>query len=459
MIKLLVIDDEKSVRYAFERTFGAEYEVLTAANGAQGLEIAGAREPDIVLMDIRMPEMDGMSALRELHARRPTLPVIMMTAYADTDTAMRAMQDGAFDYIVKPFDNDELRVILKKAEAAVRIRAELQCECGAAKNDSGSGESIVGSSPAMLDVCKKIGMVAVSDLPILIRGETGVGKELAARAIFKCSGHHQRELMVVNCAALPAELIESELFGYEAGAFTGAGRQRIGRFEQCDGGTIFLDEIGELSLSAQAKLLRVLQDGTFERLGGNRSLLTDIRVIAATNRDLAAMVGDGAFRGDLFHRLNVFTLHIPPLRERLDDIPLLTTYFIRRFGGMVAPPVTGIGAEALELLSGYEWPGNVRELQNVIRRAVIFCKTGIIDAADCVFDHHVETAVEADLATAVGLRLERLMADGLPRPYQRLLSEMETVMIDKALALTGGNQLKAAELLGINRMTLRKKMS
>ncbi|VAW40250.1 Response regulator of zinc sigma-54-dependent two-component system [hydrothermal vent metagenome] len=457
MTKLLIVDDEKSVRYAFKRTFGDVYDIITAEDGIQGLEAVESAGPDIVLMDIRMPRLDGLTALKRLHEQKPTLPVIMMTAYADSATAMRAMQEGAFDYIVKPFDNDDLRLVIDKAEAAVRVRGTLRCECVPEARDLPlADEFIIGTSSVMLEVCKQIGLVAAADLPVLISGETGVGKELAARAIYQYSGHHQQGLMVVNCAALPDNLVESELFGYEPGAFTGAGKQRIGRFEQCDGGTIFLDEIGELSLPAQAKILRVVQEGTFERLGGDRPLITDVRIIAATNRNLAEMVRHGTFRGDLLHRINVFDLQIPPLRERLADLPSLVTYFIRRFGSNVSPPVTGIGAEALDLLSNYNWPGNIRQLENVIRRAAILTKSGVIDRADCLIEDHNPAA--SDFSLALNRRIDKLMAQGESRPYHQLLAEMETLMIDKALALTQGNQVRAAELLGINRMTLRKKI-
>jgi DNA-binding NtrC family response regulator len=458
MTTLLIVDDEKSVRYAFKRTFGASYDIITAGNGILGVEAVNTVEPDIVLMDIRMPKMDGLTALKTIHERCPKLPVIMMTAFADSSTAMRAMQEGAFDYIVKPFDNDELRLVLEKAEAAVRISGDLQCDCEPEGQDPlQDKDTIIGSSPIMLEVCKKIGLVATADLPVLISGETGVGKELVARAIYQHSGHHQRSLMVVNCAAMPDALVESELFGYESGAFTGAGKQRIGRFEQCDGGTIFLDEIGELSLPAQAKILRVVQEGSFERLGGSRLLLTDVRIIAATNRNLAEMVRNGSFRSDLLHRLNVFDLYIPPLRVRLSDLPQLVTYFIKRYGLRLSPPVNGISAEALDLLRNYNWPGNVRQLENVIRRATVLCRSGVIDQADCLIEDH-ETAV-SDFSSAVSQRIDKLMAQGESRPYHQLLTEMETLMIDKALSIADGNQVRAAEILGINRMTLRKKMA
>jgi two-component system response regulator AtoC len=457
MTKLLIVDDEKSVRYAFQRTFSDQYDIMTAEDGAEGVERVAASPPDVVLMDIRMPRMDGLTALKSIRQLYPRLPVIMMTAYADSATAMQAMQDGAFDYVVKPFDNEDLRRVLQKALASVRMGGALQGECGSVQRPPLKGECLVGASPALIGVCKKIGLVAAAELPVLVTGETGVGKELVARAIYQHSGHHQQTLMVVNCASLPDELVQSELFGCESGAFTGAVKQRLGRFEQCNGGTIFLDEIGELSLSAQAKLLRVVQQGTFERLGSNRQLLTDVRIIAATNRNLATMVRDGAFRSDLFHRINVFAINIPPLRSRLEDLPLLAGYFIARFGTQVSPSVQGITDEALAHLAGYHWPGNIRQLENVIRRAMVLSKAGFIGKEDCVIEE--ENPSEDDFSLAVNRQIDKLIAQGESRPYHQLLAEMETLMIDKALALSQGNQVHAADLLGVNRMTLRKKMS
>ncbi len=457
MIKLLIVDDEKSVRYAFQRTFGDQYDVITAENGEEGVNAVAASSPTVILMDIRMPKMNGLTALKHIHSRYPHVPVIMMTAYADSATAMQAMQEGAFDYVVKPFDNEELRLVLQKALASVKMQETLQCEFEVSEQMEDEGDRIVGASPSLIEVCKKIGMVASAQLPVLVTGETGVGKELVARAIYQNSGHHQRTLMVVNCASLPNELVESELFGYESGAFTGAVKQRVGRFEQCDGGTIFLDEIGELSLQAQAKILRVVQQGTFERLGGNRQLLTDVRIIAATNKNLAAMVRDGAFRGDLLHRINVFNINIPPLRARLDDLPLLVKYFISRYGHHVSPPVRGITGEAITFLAEYHWPGNIRQLENVIRRATVLAKAAYIGKDDCIIEDAAPT--EDVFALAVTRQVEKLIARGESRPYHQLLTEMETVMIGKALALSQGNQVHAADLLGINRMTLRKKIS
>ncbi len=456
MTKLLIVDDDKSVRYAFQRTFSDQYDIITAENGEEGVAAVAASSPEVVLMDIRMPKMDGLTALKGIHGQHPCLPVIMMTAYADSATAMQAMQDGAFDYVVKPFNNEDLRLVLQKALASARMQEALQAECETSETLPQAGECIVGSSPSLIEVCKKIGMVAAAQLPVLVTGETGVGKELVARAVFQKSGHHQQTLMVVNCASLPDDLIESELFGYESGAFTGAVKQRIGRFEQCNGGTILLDEIGELSLQAQVKILRVVQQGTFERLGSNRPLLTDVRIIAATNKNLASMVQEGTFRGDLFHRINVFNINIPPLRARLDDLPLLVKYFIARFGNHVSPPVQGITDEALAFLAGYHWPGNIRQLENVIRRATILAKAGYISKDDCVIEENDPS--EDVLALAVNRHVDKLIARGESRPYHQLLAEMENLMINKALALSQGNQVHAADLLGINRMTLRKKM-
>ena len=306
-------------------------------------------------------------------------------------------------------------------------------------------------------MCKMIGQMAGSDLAVLVTGETGVGKELTARAILQHSSRKEATFMVVNCASLPAELVESELFGYETGAFTGATRQRIGRFEQCDGGTLFLDEIGELPLGAQAKVLRVLQDGTFERLGSNKQLTTDVRLIAATNRNLEKMTGDGQFRLDLLHRVNVLTIAIPPLRQRLTDLPDLILYFLFRYGRQVSPPVEGISDEALEKLANYSWPGNIRELENTIRRAIVLVKSKVLAADDCVLQNQAEPA--DDFEQVVSRQIDKLIKGDESRPYRHLLSEVEQILIKKALDLCDGNQVQAANLLGINRMTLRKKLA
>lgn len=457
MTTLLIVDDEKAVRYAFKRTFGDEYTIRTAENGIEAVEAVDRDEPDVVLMDIRMPGMDGLEALAIIKEHHSHVPIIMVTAFADSASAMQAMKDGAFDYVSKPFDNDELRQVIDKALGSSRIQAELHCGCGKQGDDvSKDQECIVGSSPEILNMCKKIGQVAGSDLPVLVTGETGVGKELAARALLQHSSRKDAPFMVVNCASLPDELVESELFGYETGAFTGASRQRIGRFEQCDKGTLFLDEIGELPLGAQAKVLRVLQDGTFERLGSNKQLATDVRLIAATNKNLEKMTVDGQFRLDLLHRINVLTIAIPPLRQRLSDLPDLILYFLARYGRQVSPAVEGISDEALEKLANYSWPGNIRELENTIRRAIVLAKGKVLTAEDCVLQNPAEPA--GDFEQVVSKQIDKLIKEEESRPYRHLLSEVEQILIKKALDLCDGNQVQAANLLGINRMTLRKKL-
>jgi len=448
MTTLLIVDDEKAVRYAFKRTFSNEYTIRTAESGEQAVQVIAAEEPAAVLMDIRMPGMDGLTALSLIKKSHP-----------DSSSAMQAMKDGAFDYVAKPFDNDELRSIIAKALSASKLQARLHCRCGEEQWNEATDnkDCIVGSSPEVLEMCKKIGQVAGSDLPVLITGETGVGKELTARAIYQHSGRREAPFMVVNCASLPDELVESELFGYETGAFTGAVKQRIGRFEQCDGGTLFLDEIGELPLAAQAKVLRVLQDGTFERLGSNKQLATDVRLVAATNRNLEQMVADGDFRPDLLHRINVLTISIPPLRQRIADLPDLILYFLSRYGTQVSPVVEGISDEALEKLSCYSWPGNIRELENTIRRAIVLTKSKILTAEDCMLQQQAEP-VEDDFKQVVGKQIDLLIKGDESRPYKSLISEVEQMLIKKALDLCDGNQVQAANLLGINRMTLRKKL-
>ncbi len=455
MDKVLIVDDEKTVRYAFKRTFEDEYEILEAENGEEALSILKRDIPDVILMDIRMPVMDGLTALRTIKQRSSDIQVVLMTAYTDTGTAMQAMKEGAFDYVIKPFENAEIRQVLQKACHLSRLQGQVR-EADDKATPSSKTDYIVGCSRAIIAVSKLIGQVAPTEFPALILGETGVGKELVARAIVQHSRRAAGPFMVVNCASLPDTLIESELFGYESGAFTGAVKQRVGRFEQCQDGTIFLDEIGDLPAPMQAKVLRVLQDGSFERLGGKATLYTNARVIAATNRDLLEMVDNGEFRRDLYHRLNVFPIHIPALRDRREDIPLLAKYFISRFGQAITPPVTDITSEALNKLQDYYWPGNVRELQNVLRRAIVLARSATITADNCQLD--IAVSVEKSERYSISALIDESFLEGDDSPFHQVISKVECVLIKKALALSGGNQVKAAKLLGINRVTLRKKM-
>lgn len=454
MHKLLVVDDENTVRYAFRRTFKDEYDICEAGNGEEALVRIETDCPAVILMDIRMPVMDGLETLKIIKQKFPDIQVILMTAYTDTDTAMQAMKEGAFDYIIKPFDNAEIRQVLSKAFHLVRLSGRVQSEAVESEK-SKEEDHIIGKSSAIIKVSKLVGQLAQADLPALIVGETGVGKELVARAIVQHSSRATSPFMVVNCASLPDTLIESELFGYESGAFTGAIKQRVGRFEQCHEGTLFLDEVGELPAQVQAKVLRVLQDGTFERLGGNHTLHSNTRIIAATNCNLEEMVQQGSFRLDLYHRLNVFPLVIPPLRERPGDIPLLAEYFVSRYGQNIPSPVVGITEAAIAKLIEYRWPGNVRELQNVIRRAVVLARSTLVTVDDCQME--ISTASE-DQNFSIDSLINETFQNSDSSPYQQVIAKVECALITKALQLSQGSQVKAAKLLGINRVTLRKKI-
>jgi nitrogen regulation protein NR(I) len=462
MNTFLVVDDEKAVRYSFKRMFGDNYRVIPAEDGGTALRMLDAFDNiDVILLDVRMPDINGIEVLKKIKERTRNIPVIVMTAFGDSNTAIEAMKEGAFDYLTKPFDNEQLKEVIEKALTTARLQQETSCyisECllGEAL---GEREAIVGKSQALLNVCKKIGQVANTDVPVLITGESGVGKEIVARAIYSYSSRKDKPFMAVNCAALPDSVVESELFGSEKGAFTGAEKRRIGRFEQCNGGTIFLDEIGDMSLSTQAKLLRVLHDGSFERLGSNETLRTDVRIIAASNKNLHDEVVSGKFREDLFHRLNVFSIFIPPLRERKEDIPLLSEYFLSRIGREIDKQIKGFSQDAIELLVSYSWPGNVRELENVIRRAVVILKGDIISADDINLDTEPYRKDLQGLSEIIENIFNRMaVTKNPPDLYYSIISNVEKNLIEKALKATKGNQVQASALLGITRVTLRKKM-
>ena len=381
MPKILIVDDEQNVQRAFEEILSARGHEVASVRGAEdAMRRLKDAEFDLVILDICLPGMNGLDALAQIKQIRPMLPVIVMTGQSTTDNAIEATKRGAFDYQLKPFEPAEMLQTIAKALEAYRLmkgRLELGPETAKASNDA-----IVGQSPAMQQLYKAIGRVAATDATVLIRGESGTGKELVARAIYQHSRRNEKPLVVVNCAAIPETLLESELFGYEPGAFTGATTRRIGKFEQARRGTIFLDEIGDIPLSVQAKILRVLQDGTFERLGSNAVLQSDARVLCATNRDLEQAMAAGHFREDLYHRLNVVTLLLPPLRERREDIPRLVDYFLSRHSrtaGVEKPP---LAPEALDALVNYTWPGNVRELEHLVQRLIIFTAGYTIQAED-----------------------------------------------------------------------------
>src|SRR5437016_8446702 len=382
MSRLLLIDDEADVQYSFRRIFDSPgIELMTASSGEEGLKLIPQFKPDLVLMDVRMGGMSGLETLRRIRQIDPRLLVILMTAYGTTQTAIEAMKLGAYDYLLKPFDVPKLKEIVAGAlKAAHDMRQVVSYQPLLEKEDYELG--IVGRSEPMQQVFKLIGQLAGSDATALITGESGTGKELVARAIYHHSNRSHQPFLAVNCAAIPEQLLESELFGHERGAFTGATVQRIGKFEQCNRGTIFLDEIGDMTPATQTKILRVLQSGTFERVGGNTPIKVDVRIIAATNKPLEQAVAARQFREDLFYRLNVVRVHIPPLRERREDIPLLVNYFLKNFNKDQQRSPKSIATGVVKALEKYHWPGNVRELENVIRRALVVAKRNAILLSD-----------------------------------------------------------------------------
>jgi two-component system nitrogen regulation response regulator GlnG len=463
--RILVVDDEESVRWALNKALErAAYRVTLAADGPGGQAAADEPDVDLVLLDVRLPGRDGLEVLRRIRQRRPDLPVIMMTAYGTLQVAVEAMKQGAYDYIGKPFDMDEVLLVVERALEAQALAREVSQLRRTVEERVDLG-GIVGGSPAMQQIYKAVGKVAGTELTVLLRGESGTGKELVARAVHENSRRKGRPFVPVNCAAIPRELLESELFGHERGAFTGAVSARRGRFEQAEGGTVFLDEIGDMDLSLQTKLLRVLQERRIERLGGEGSIPVDVRIVAATNQDLEAAVARRAFREDLFYRLNVVTIHLPPLRDRREDIPALVTHFLAAFDReqKVAPRI--FSPEAMESMQTYDWPGNVRELENVVKRSAALSTTPLI-----MRDQLPDAIRSAAGASRAALPSEDFPVEWLQAEMTRLSGKMdgrlhghfvarlERPLLELVLRQTGGNQVKAAELLGINRNTLRKRI-
>jgi two-component system nitrogen regulation response regulator GlnG len=470
--KLLLIDDEADVQYSFRRLLASpEIELTCASSGEEGLALVPKVKPDLILMDIRMgPGLNGLETLRRLRQQDAKVPVILMTAYGTTQAAIEAMKLGAYDYVLKPFDVPKLKQLIGGALQASRaMRQVVSYQPLLESEDYDLG--IVGRCEAMQGVFKLIGQLSASDATALITGESGTGKELVARAIYHHSQRSGQPFLAINCAAIPENLLESELFGHEKGAFTGATTQRIGKFEQCHRGTLFLDEIGDMSLPTQTKILRVLQNGTFERVGGNHPIQVDVRVIAATNRPLEQAVAARQFREDLFYRLNVVRVAVPPLRDRRGDIPLLVNYFLKKFSPAGEAP-RSIAAEALAALEAYAWPGNVRELENAIRRALVMTKGQAILPADLPPEvlgarpapgapagaagaaAHASPGAPADLPTLAQALFQMARQD----PKLKVLPAVERCLIMEALRETRGNQLQAAKLLGITRATLRSRI-
>jgi DNA-binding NtrC family response regulator len=469
VINVLLIDDDAGFAHFLKRALERQGFVVTALPRAEGaVDVLKSQSIDLVLLDHRLPGVQGIDLLAELNKRKRRVPVILMTAYGTTDLAIRAVKEGAFDYVVKPFDLEELLRVAAEAIAATRLVRE-KVQLPGETPDSGPDSTVfLGNSRPMQAVFKLIGHVAESDAPVLIRGETGTGKELVARAIFAHGKRADRPFVAVNCAAIPEQLLESELFGHERGSFTGADRRRVGKFEQADGGTILLDEIGDMSLTTQAKILRVLEQGDLARLGSNDVLKIDVRVLAATNRDLEADRVAGRFREDLFYRLNGVTILLPPLRERGEDLVLLAKHFVASAAAEMGRPAPDVPDAVWEKLKSYDWPGNVRQLANVLRRAVLLCRGGQLQPSDVEFDASATKASpsspppiesrapdEDALRVAVKRAVELALDSEQTNLYPRLRELLEHELLSLTLEKLGGNQVQTARRLGIARSTLR----
>jgi nitrogen regulation protein NR(I) len=462
MGNILIVDDDAQLRQSFEKLLTAEgHTVRTAGSGEAALSAVQAALPDLVIIDVRMPGMSGLEAFKAVHEIEPKLPVIIMTAFGTTETAIEATKLGAFEYVLKPFEIPDILALISQAlEAGRCMRSRVELDVAP---DTAAAEAIIGNSKPMQEVYKAIGRVAATDATVLIRGESGTGKELVARAIYQHSLRSAKPFLIINCVAIPETLLESELFGYEKGAFTGAVNRRVGKIEQANGGTVFLDEIGDMPFSIQAKILRLLQEKSIERLGGREPIPVDVRIIAATNRDLEAALAEGRFREDLYYRLKVVTLWLPPLRGRAGDIPLLAEYFLARFAKEMGVDNPGMTLEAKGLLSGYQWPGNVRELANAMQKALIFSRG---------YPIHPEDISRAMGGEAVGRKGGDHRADEIIRQWVRqslssgdgrdlfdsFMDRFASLLISEALDLTGGNRSRAAKLLGISRPTLLSKI-
>jgi two-component system nitrogen regulation response regulator GlnG len=460
---LLVVDDEPAILLAFRHTFARPgLEVVTAETARDGLEQARSRPPDVAVLDVQLPDATGLDLFQQLHALDARCPVIFITGKSTTDTAIEAVKLGAYDYLFKPLELAQLRQVIDRALA---ISREMRVPAVLAELEPADdrADAIIGRCPAMQEVYKAIGRVASQDLTVLIQGESGTGKELVARAIYQHSRRAAGPFLAINCAAIPEHLLESELFGHEKGAFTGADRQRVGKFEQCNGGTLFLDEVGDMSPLTQSKMLRVLQEQRFERLGSNDTIQTNVRVLAASNQDLETLVAQGRFRQDLYYRLSIYAIRLPPLRERGDDLVNLVEQLLRRFNRELGKEVQGASPEALALLRRYPWPGNVRELESVLKQALLQTTGPVLlpeFLPSYLRDRERPTPVRVDNGSEPTLR--QLIADQLVAApgnvYAETLRRVEWQLLTQVLQTTDGNQRQAARVLGITRGSLRNKL-
>jgi DNA-binding NtrC family response regulator len=484
MALVLVVDDDRSLRHMLTQSLEAiELQVVTAATAEEGLSLVAERRPDVVLLDIMLPGRSGLEVLRDIQAIDRRLPVIFVTADSGSSTAIEAMQLGAYDYVSKPLDLPQLNRLVQAAVDSRRLMS-VSVALAADSTVEQQGKLFVGRSPEILEVFKAIGRVAAQDVPVLIRGESGTGKELVAQALYQHSHRQNQPFMAINCAALPDTLLESELFGHEKGAFTGADRRRIGKFEQCHGGTIFLDEVGDMAPLVQGKVLRLLQDQRFERVGGNETISTDVRVITATNRPLEEMVEAKTFRADLLYRLNGMTIFLPALRHRRDDIPLLLKHFLARAQQSLNKlDIEGMSPECLEILLAYGWPGNVREMQSIVQQAVLNAIGPIIipeflprevtqSSAGSVESRSIPRLPAAEAAETqsvvelqhptiadLGAFIEAQLKSSSTDLYTTVLDRVERYLFTRVLQETNGNQSQAAEILGVTRGKIRDRIA
>lgn len=455
--QILVVDDEPNLRRVLSAQLERDgYDVHTAEDGEQALGMLGEHHIDLVITDLRMPKLDGMELLRRALEMDDELPVVMITAHGTVDNAVEALKTGAFDYITKPFDQSEVRTIVRKA-LKTRDLSATEATRPPPETRTEARYGIIGQSPGIVDLYSVLDRVADSPTTVLITGESGTGKELVARALHENSSRSDKPFIKVNCAAIPRDLMESELFGYERGAFTGAVSAKPGRFELATSGTLFLDEIGSIPVEMQVKLLRALQESEFERVGGIKTLRVDVRVVAATNSDLKKEIAAGTFREDLFYRLNVVPIRLPPLRERAQDISLLSQHFVEKFNERLRKQVRGLAPATEQLLLAYTWPGNIRELENVIERAVLFCDGDTLKPGDLPPELRETGSVPRQVIAAPQLS-EPSALDGLKEQVKAATTRLERELIQKALDQTGGNVTHAARLLKISRKGLQLKM-
>jgi len=469
MPKLLVIDDEPNIRFSIEQVFDdSDVSVLGAETAEEGLRLVDAESPDVIMLDIKLGNHSGLEVFHDLRRMDPKSLVIFITGYGTTETAIEAMKLGAYDYLVKPLDAAQIQKVVGQAcEISRLMHVPAIMEEGDRPEEQ--PDRLIGSGQAMQTVCKQIGRVAPQEVNVLILGESGTGKELVARAIYHHSHRSQAPFLAINCAAIPVALLESELFGHERGAFTGAEQRRIGKFEQCHGGTLLLDEVGDMSPHTQAKILRLLQEKCFERVGGNETIAADVRILAATNQNLEGLIEQGRFRKDLFYRLRGVTVSLPPLRDRREDIPELAHYFLYRFNRQLGTAVQSISPESLEVLQQYPWPGNVRELQSVVREALIVSAGPSILPEFLPAELHQPASSDAEpegtpppLSDAdwQSLRdvVENWIASGQTDVYRRVREQFDRLVIVRAMQQADGNQNRTAEILGISRATLRARL-